>query len=371
MSRVPGLDLLRAIAISWVMYYHALTFDLVPENLISRFGWMSVDLFFVLSGFLIGGQLMAPLGRGEPLGFGRFWMRRALRIFPAYFAVVALYFAFPHLQEWGAIQPLWQFLTFTENLFIQVPPAKSFSHVWSLCVEEHFYLTAPVLVWLLVRQKSLGLTLAVLAAVVLGGMALRAALWLSLPPAGRGFDTQYMERIYYPSWTRLDGLAVGMALAATKTLQPEFWARLVARSNLMALIGLAGVGISTALFWDEHDFVPAIVGYPALAASMGLLVTAASGTRGVLGRWRIPGIGWLAAISYSLYLIHKIAFRAVDNAWGHWLSAHPLAAIAAYAGAALAAGSLLHYGIERPFLRLRERLTARPVRAPTPVAEAA
>jgi peptidoglycan/LPS O-acetylase OafA/YrhL len=372
MSRVPGLDLLRAIAIAWVMYSHAQTFDLVPESdLVARFGWMGVDLFFVLSGLLIGGQLMGPLTRGEPLEFRRFWLRRALRIFPAYFAVVALYFAFPRLQEWGAIQPVWQFLTFTENWFIHVPPAKTFSHVWSLCVEEHFYLTAPILVWLLVKRASLRLTLGALGAVVLGGMALRALLWLSLPAPGHGFGPGYLERIYYPSWTRLDGLAAGMTLAALRTFRPDLWTRLVARSNLISVAGLVGVGVSIALFWDQFAFPAAVVGYPLLAASMGLLVASASGPQGVLGCLRIPGIGWLAAVSYSLYLIHKIAFRGVDNAWGHWLSAHPLPAVAAYAAAALAAGSLLHYGIERPFLRLRERLTAHQVCAPSPIAKAA
>lgn len=373
MTRAPGLDLLRAIAIVWVMWSHTQMFGLRgDDDVLARFGWMGVDLFFVLSGFLIGGQLMAPLAAGEPLDFGRFWTRRALRIFPAYLAAVAVYFAIPGAKEWPTIQPLWQFLTFTENWFIDLRQIKAFSHVWSLCVEEHFYLTAPVLVWLLVRRRSAAVTIAAIAAVFLGGMALRAALWLGLPPeGGHGFNKLYMERIYYPSWTRLDGLAVGMTLAAIRTFRPALWAWLGARSNALTAAGLAGVAVSFALFWDQFAFLPAIVGYPLLALSMGLLVASAAGPQGVLGRWRLPLVGWVAAASYSLYLIHKVAYHLVLQAWGPSHAADPLAAILACAVAALGAGALLHYGVERPFLRLRERITGARRPLPAAIAEAA
>src|ERR1700756_3538037 len=89
--RVPGLDLLRAVAISWVMIYHASLYNLVSQHSwVVRFGWMGVDLFFVLSGFLIAVHLLRPWARGQAPSLSRFFTRRLLRTLPAYLVVLAL-----------------------------------------------------------------------------------------------------------------------------------------------------------------------------------------------------------------------------------------------------------------------------------------
>ena len=149
MNRLPGLDLLRAIAILWVMTYHALILGLIAPNEVARFGWMGVDLFFALSGFLIGGQLFKPIARGGKLEPGTFYARRLFRTVPTYLVVLALYFTVPMFRERPGLGPLWQYLTFTQNLFVDFYRVKAFSHVWSLCVEEQFYLIAPLVVMLL------------------------------------------------------------------------------------------------------------------------------------------------------------------------------------------------------------------------------
>jgi peptidoglycan/LPS O-acetylase OafA/YrhL len=82
-ERQPGLDLLLALAIMVVVVYHAALFGFKLPGRVDRFGWIGVDLFFVLSGYLIGGQLLAPLARERPIKLGRFFARRALRIMPA------------------------------------------------------------------------------------------------------------------------------------------------------------------------------------------------------------------------------------------------------------------------------------------------
>ena len=101
MSRLPGLDLLRAIAVIWVMLFHSfLVGGLGPDFAwLSRYGWMGVDIFFVLSGFLIGRQVLQPLARGEPLSLREFYVRRAFRILPAFAVVLALYVALPAWRE--------------------------------------------------------------------------------------------------------------------------------------------------------------------------------------------------------------------------------------------------------------------------------
>jgi len=107
-ERQPGLDLLRALAIIVVVIYHAALFGFKLPGRVDRFGWIGVDLFFVLSGYLIGGQLLAPLARDQRMNLGRFFARRALRIMPAYFVVLAIYFLLPSWREYSDMsQPLW------------------------------------------------------------------------------------------------------------------------------------------------------------------------------------------------------------------------------------------------------------------------
>ena len=92
MNRLPGLDLLRTIAIVWVMLFHSFIVGGLGPNFewLSRFGWAGVDIFFVLSGFLIGTQVLRPLQRRERLSFGAFYARRAWRILPAFAVVLTL-----------------------------------------------------------------------------------------------------------------------------------------------------------------------------------------------------------------------------------------------------------------------------------------
>src|SRR5467141_2317286 len=91
-ERQPGLDLLRALAVIVVVIYHAALFGFKLPGRVDRSGWIGVDLFFVLSGYLIGGQLLAPLARDQSIKLGRFLARRALRIMPAYLVALTIYF---------------------------------------------------------------------------------------------------------------------------------------------------------------------------------------------------------------------------------------------------------------------------------------
>src|SRR5881296_2398181 len=151
-ERQPGLDLLRALAIIVVVIYHAALFGFKLPGRVDRFGWIGVDLFFVLSGYLIGGQLLAPLARGRPMDLRRFFARRALRIMPAYFVILAIYFLLPSWREYPEItQPLWKFLLSVQNIALHGGTA--LSHAWSLAVEDQFYLALPFILLLLSRSS--------------------------------------------------------------------------------------------------------------------------------------------------------------------------------------------------------------------------
>jgi peptidoglycan/LPS O-acetylase OafA/YrhL len=145
---------------------------------LSRFGWAGVDIFFVLSAFLIGRQVLRPLQRGERFSFADFYARRAWRIVPVFAVVLAIYPWFPECRETPGLSPWWQFATFTLNLLIDYDHHQAFSHAWSLCVEKHFYLVFPLLAWWLTRRPSVAGFLISCATVVVLCIVLRTMVWL-------------------------------------------------------------------------------------------------------------------------------------------------------------------------------------------------
>ena len=355
MKRYPGLDLLRAIAILWVLLFHGMTEGLgSPFHAVGRLGWMGVDLFFVLSGYLIGSQLLKAYATGETPAIGAFYLRRALRILPAYWVVLAFYFFAPTFREAHGLQPAWQFFTFTENLLIDYQHNPAFSHAWSLCVEEHFYLFFPLLVWVLMRRSSWKMTATLCAVLVAGGMLLRALVWdqyVGVPGHRQG---AYVELIYYPTYMRLDGLLAGVVLAAIRWFRPALWQK--AMNHPYRLLS-AGAGSLTAAIWvaqERTTFSASVFGFPMLAASLALIVAGCISAKGVLGRVRIPGAESIATVTFSLYLSHKMTWHVIRTFWPALVNSGGLQAFCVYACSAFLVGAILYFSVERPFLRLRQ-----------------
>ncbi|MBB4129677.1 acyltransferase [Xanthomonas sp. 3075] len=372
--RYPALDLLRGIAIVWVMLFHSFVVGgLGPDwAWLSRYGWMGVDLFFVLSGFLIGTQVLSPLARGQRLDFKDFYLRRAFRIVPAFLVVLIVYMAWPQFRESPGLAPWWKFVTFTLNLFVDYGRDAAFSHAWSLCVEEHFYLVFPLLATLLLRRPSAARFVVLCVAVVVAGIALRAGVWLhntALESAGAGLQRNwFIEDIYYPTWNRLDGLLAGVVLAVLKVFRPDLWQRLQRHGNAFLLAGVAILALALWLFRERTGLLGNAVGWPVLSLGLALLVLAGTASSGVLGGLRVPGAAWLAAISYSLYLTHKAVFHLTHLWFGPALEGQGMRAFAVYGVVAVLGGALLHYAVERPFLQLRDTLVRRGAR-PSAAAE--
>jgi len=356
------------------MAFHAQAFQILagPDH-IARFGWMGVDLFFALSGFLIGGQLLRPLSKGQALRPGPFYVRRLFRTLPPYLVVVTLYFTVPAFRESPRIAPLWQFLTFTENLFVDSYHGKAFSHAWSLCIEEQFYLVAPVVAYLLARHPSGRKVVMVCASIVVGGTLLRAVIWLhALAPAAdvmRGygyFFQRWVELIHYPTWTRLDGLLAGVVVAMFKSFRPGIWHVFMRRGNLLLGGALPCLAVAICLFRDQSAFLPSVIGYPILSLGMGCLVAAGASPSSLISRRALPGAGAIAAMAYSLYLTHKGVYHLVGLVAGQSLTGHHALAILVYGGAALLGGAVLYAAVERPALLLRDRFLPREAAAVPP-----
>ena len=364
--RWTGLDTLRATAILWVMLFHLQT-QLPPAlEPIAQYGWMGVDLFFVLSGYLIGSQLAKPFALGRKPLLVEFYRRRALRILPAYLAVLLLYCVWPAWREQPGLSPPWQFLTFTLNYFIDYAQNPAFSHAWSLCVEEHFYLLLPLLLFAMMRKASIGRTAFVFAFLVGGGMAIRAFVFFhAVRPAGEIASLVYLERIYYPTHARLDGLLAGVGLALLRVFRPGRWEALSQRGHVTAGTGIVLLGFN--LWLARHRFDPdayttpwnTLVGSPLLAAAFALLTASAVSRNGWLGRVRVPGARMVALLAFSLYLTHKemahLAHVYLPRLTEHRdVRAMALVVISCFLGA-----GLLYGGIERPCVVLRERIEGR------------
>jgi peptidoglycan/LPS O-acetylase OafA/YrhL len=139
--KLLGLDHLRAFAIVFVFLFHYQFYGHPEwENKIGSFGWTGVDLFFVLSGFLIAGQLFRTIAIGKNISMKEFFAKRFFRIIPPYLVVIALYVFVPFLREREHFAALWKYLTFTFNFGLDLHQIGTFTHAWSLCVEEQFYL---------------------------------------------------------------------------------------------------------------------------------------------------------------------------------------------------------------------------------------
>lgn len=359
-ERAPGLDTLRALAILLVFMYHYMCFvsGTATFGWGSTLGWVGVDLFFVLSGYLIADQLFAGLGQGHALSLKAFYARRWLRTLPAFYVVLAAYWLWPTALGGNTPPPLWRFLSFTQNM--QLQPGTAFSHAWSLCIEEQFYLLLPAVLLLALRVgRRLWQAWALIIVLMLAAIALRSLLWQQ-----HASDSwRYYAHIYYASWCRFDEFLPGIGLALLKHGHPRLWSWLMARGQaLLVLALLACTGVAAALlqgYYTEgqgYGYSMTAFGYSLVALAFALLTLAALSPRSWLGRLRLPGAAALATWAYALYLSHKpIAHLVLAPLQALGLRQDSLTMLASIGAACLLGGWLLYRGVERPFMRLRQR----------------
>lgn len=372
-GRNPGLDTLRALAIMLVFMNHYMIFVSFSPTFgwMSEIGWAGVDLFFALSGYLIGSQILSALRKQrdgpERFSLPRFYARRFLRTLPNFYFVLALYALWPYWRGAGVLPPLWKFLTFTQN--IQLVPGSAFSHAWSLCVEEQFYVLLPAVALLLAAcRKSLMWAWVAVIGALAGGMAVRAYLWT--PEAGEG-GFLYYTHIYYASWCRFDELIFGVALALVKNYHPGAWQVITSRGNSVLLAGIGMLALTwSMLLKDHYGYTMTVIGYPMLGISFTLLLIAALSPGSLLQRWRVPGAASIALWSYAIYLTHKqlcVLMRVPLRTYG-W-GPDSWQAIATMAAASVLVGWLLYLLVETPFMKLRDRFV--PTNFAKPAAPAA
>lgn len=372
-KHLAGLDHLRALAIILVFLCHYRAYER-PEwvEIIGSFGWVGVDLFFVLSGYLIGYQLLRYLQARQTIDFKHFYISRTLRILPAYLLIVTLYFLFPILRERGGIAPFWQFITFTQNFNLDFGNEGSFSHAWSLCIEEQFYLLLPFSLTIIARKGYLNKGGYILLFLFLLGMLIRTVSWFYFIEPFYFHDivdgrfVAYNKWVYYPTYNRLDGLLVGVGIAALMIFRPTLRDRLAAYGNSLFFGGCAVI-IMTYFFLsnDRLDFLPTLFGYPLIAVGFGLMVLGALYPTCFLYhvRWKVSTL--IAALSYGIYLCHKFLNHLLQEPLtvigipenSNWRLL--ICAIVSVLGALI-----LHRFVEYPFLKWRNILLRRPKTMP-------
>jgi peptidoglycan/LPS O-acetylase OafA/YrhL len=355
-QRQPGLDLLRALAIIVVAIYHAGIMGFPLPNRVHRWGWIGVDLFFVLSGYLIGGQLLTEVARDKRLNLRRFYARRALRIVPAYFVILAIYFLVPTWREYSDMaQPLWKFLFSVQNIALHGGTA--FSHAWSLAVEDQFYLALPFLLLVLFWRPRAAIVLSCV--ILLGGIGLRAFLAAQNPSLDGGVSFRgFQAWIYYPTWTRLDPLVFGVLIAAIEKFRPKFWLRLTNSAIWLWLPALLLIAYALWLGEGDHiNFTACVWQFPLIATSMAALLVCALSPRLPLCRITIPGAAFIASLAYSAYLVQKLAIHGTSELCrANGVDTQSVPAIIGVQFSIYAAAAILFFTVERPFLQLRRRI---------------
>jgi peptidoglycan/LPS O-acetylase OafA/YrhL len=349
-SRDANIDLIRASAIGLVLIHHVAQYlPLLPETAhrFTSLGAYGVDLFFVLSGWLIGRLYWLEAQRDGSVSLLRFWARRWFRTVPPYLLVLPIAFAGAHFSRGEPFQ--WTYLLFLQNYQEKIP---FFLVSWSLCIEEHFYLLLPLLLPLIARLK-------VPMHVALPGLALLASLArFADPHAVPGGDFGYSETA---SHLRLEGLILGVWFAHLSVLQPSAWSAV--RRHFARLLAPLTAGFLTIPFWPEwytYYLGPAYVSV--LCASFLCTLTAASPLR--VAEWR--GTHYLALTSYSVYLTHSIVINVCIQLGDKAGVAREISA-PLWLTLILLVGWATYRIVEKPALRWRDRMVPRR-HAPQPAA---
>lgn len=362
--KLIGLDHLRAFAIFYVFIFHYSILFPSPEWLysISKFGWTGVDLFFVLSGYLISSQLFLKIDKEQPISLREFFLKRFFRIIPAYVVVLTLYFLFPSFREREAPAPLWKYLTFTHNLGLDIRAQGTFSHAWSLCVEEHFYLFLPLILIALIYFNQVKQGAKLLIFFFVAGFCARLFVWYTYlePVVGEdGFWAHWYTLIYYPTYSRLDGLLAGMSIAAIFQFRPQLKQKLQQYGNYLLL---AGIGIIVGAYFlckdqNQVSFGASIFGFPLISLGYGLIIIAAISPKVFLYRYPSKLTFHIASLSYGLYLTHKIVVHVSQEQLAKLNIAKESVLMLILCTLTSVFGAwLLQILIEKPFLRLRDKV---------------
>ncbi|MEO8132031.1 MAG: acyltransferase [Bryobacteraceae bacterium] len=352
------IDVLRGVAILMVLVCHSVllrqpTWDLV----LWRPCWSGVDLFFVISGFLISGLLFGEYRKMGHIRFGRFAVRRALRIYPPLYTIVFLTVGMRLIASQGAVPKELFSQALHDVLFMQSYWPGTWGHFWSLSVEEHFYVALPVTLWFLLRRKNKAnnpfqalpqlfviVAILLLAARLLNSHLVKPFSW---------------QTHLYPTHLRIDSLFFGVLLSYLVSFHGERFS-ITVQPNLKLILGVAILLLSPAFFVSQYDSWMYIYGFTFLYLGYGCLLVS-------FLYWKVDGLwppvllcfqalGYIGTFSYSIYLWHVFWLSVVQSCHFSNVGA---SLILFYTGS-IALGILTGKLVEAPMMRIREKAFPRP-----------
>ena len=335
--RVPrnaNLDALRGIAILLVAGRHL---DYFP--LWTKIGWSGVDLFFVLSGFLISGLLFEEWKKDGEINLRRFYLRRGLKIYPSFYALLAVSVLVNLARPGIPSYPVTWRSVLTESVFVQNYFTGVWGQTWSLAVEEHFYITLPIVLWLLYRRRGRNpfqsLPTIFMAVATIEIVLRFATTWNMSTPK---------DEIFYlcPTHLRMDALLFGVALSYYRHFEREKFEEIAHSSSAMIVAILALVLLAVV---PLNNPIMHTIGFSLVFFGFGVLLARVIDAQpNRFAVWPLAKIGYY---SYSIYLWHGWVCRIVrhDSARGFVLSIACMIAL----------GVVMAKIIEGPVLSLRDR----------------
>jgi peptidoglycan/LPS O-acetylase OafA/YrhL len=349
-SRAIELDFVRGIAIIMVMgfHFHAVHTDNflihIIEYPLKSFGREGVNLFFTLSGFLVGGLLLRQYAETGNVDAKRFIIRRIFRIWPAYYILIAFH-VLAGRHPWNTF--LFQNLTHLQNYL-----GTSITQTWSLAVEEHFYLVLPALLLIFARWRLGAWTIVG----VLTGICAVVLTARCFAVAGGNLEGAFAYTQY-----RIDSLLVGVILSAIYWMKPGVYHQLAKRKWL--LVACIVMLCAWLAFATPHFALDESIGYTIQAIGFAALIVFVLEYSGSLrSSWVYRGVAWIGLYSYGIYLWHSLALAPGDmlirkaTAMGLAPSVIWIVALAAQFAFAIAIGYVTTRAIEYPFLRMRNAM---------------
>jgi peptidoglycan/LPS O-acetylase OafA/YrhL len=368
-----GLNGLRAVAILGVLFYH-----LGASWMLG--GFLGVDVFFVISGFLITALLLTEYDRAGEIRLGRFYLRRARRLLPALLTVLVAIAAWTvvfHPQRLYGLRSdtlsavayisNWWFIAEDRSYFEVMAEPPLLAHLWSLAIEEQFYLVWPLVVLLVMRRGGRR----PLYYVALGGAVLSTLLMSVLAVLGDQPVPHDPSRLYFGTDTHAFGLMAGAALAVVWTAQPPT-SPVPALRRVFNLLGAVALATVVWAFVEVSEFSHVLYrgGFLAFCLAVAVLVAAAVYPGTLIERvMSLPPLQWIGDRSYGLYLWHWPVFLMLRPGIDIGLTGLPNAALRLLLTFGLAA--LTYRWVEAPFregqvlTRLRRHLRPGPLPAVT------
>jgi peptidoglycan/LPS O-acetylase OafA/YrhL len=373
-NRYPALHGLRVIAIITVVQYHvswilageqgiALQQDFLDGSLSIFFG---MDLFFILSGFLIGSILLRSLDLHGTQNIRRFYVRRIFRTFPSYYVVLTVLAVAMSLTAMQRKNLVYEYLYLTNFLWLHRPYIIMFWG-WSLALEEQFYLTVPLLFFVLHRLRSDRARFTLLGVLWAAALVTRLVIYVRGRP---WHDAILYGALYFRTYTRFDTLMTGIVLAFVHQRHGETITRWLAHPLHRALVALSSMTclwllLRPTMFGRENLQLVHVFAWGTVTSIMyfGALILLMHSEGSIRRALSVPAFRWLATLGYGVYLVHIPLLDHVLVPIAHVLDRrHVSMALvwpAALAGVLLASFVIayaMHVLIEKPSLRARDRI---------------